>query len=185
MEGAPYTLGYASPEVTAHGHCPDPSNLLGHHKDDVHAVGVMCLVWLSPVGNMPFGPSKAQLGKMDTPEGVNQAKRNVMRTFQAWVSAAVFVCIGLKGCHKCKFMAMPNLGVSQLGLIWQLCRQLMSLLMQPVQGVALPSDLTPLPSLCTTLSFSDGSMWVYCTLLLLSVVCFRAALQIWQKAESM
>lgn len=84
--GAPWTLGYSSPEVMAHGHCQDPANPLGPHKADIHAVAVMTLLWLNPGANMPFGPTREQLANMGSPEGVAKAKKTVMRNFQAWVS---------------------------------------------------------------------------------------------------
>ena len=89
IEGAPTTLGYPSPEATAPGHPNRPSCPLGRHKDDVHAVGVMGLLFLSPEGKMPFGPSKGQWEQvLRDPTAFQEVKKSVVSSHKAWVSHA-------------------------------------------------------------------------------------------------
>ena len=86
LEGAPNTLGYPSPEVTALGHSQQPSSPLDLHKDDVWAVGVMGLLWLSKRQNMPFGPTRQQAKRLASPQGLAEAKKSVLAQHDAWVS---------------------------------------------------------------------------------------------------
>ena len=46
-EGAPSALGYISAEATVRSHPRYPLSPMGRHKDDVHAVGVMGVLFLS------------------------------------------------------------------------------------------------------------------------------------------
>ena len=87
MEGAPATLGYSSPEVTALGHRQQPSRPLDLHKDDVWAVGVMGLLWLSKGQDMPFGPTKGQAQTLANPQCLAEARKGVIAQQQAWVSS--------------------------------------------------------------------------------------------------
>lgn len=89
IEGAPTTLGYPSPEATAPGHPLRPSCPLGRHKDDVHAVGVMGLLFLTPQGHMPFGPSKGQWDQAQRdPSALQRVRESVISNHKAWVSHA-------------------------------------------------------------------------------------------------
>ena len=94
VEGAPNTLGYPSPEVTALGHTQQPSAPLDMHKDDVWAVGVMGLLWLSKGQDLPFGPTRQQAKRLTTPQGLADAKKWVLAQHGAWVSS----CSHLKLC---------------------------------------------------------------------------------------
>ena len=110
IEGAPHTLGYGSPEALACTHNPTSALPFDPHKDDVHAVGVMGLLWLSGKGNMPFGPTKAQGLRMQAArspvEGktaLEAATTHVQMMQQHWVgnktSAVVPVhCLLKRGC---------------------------------------------------------------------------------------
>lgn len=90
--GALATLGYPSPEATAPGHPKRPSCPLGRHKDDVHAVGVMGLLFLSPESRMPFGPSKGQWDRVQRdPTALQEVKKSVISNHKAWVSHAYAV----------------------------------------------------------------------------------------------
>ena len=91
LEGAPNTLGYPSPEVTALGHSQQPSSPLDLHKDDLWAVGVMGLLWLSKRQTMPFGPTRQQAKRLATPHGLAEAKKSVLTQHDAWVSLTSFV----------------------------------------------------------------------------------------------
>ena len=93
LEGAPNTLGYPSPEVTALGHGQQPSSPLDLdlHKDDVWAVGVMGLLWLSKKQNMPFGPTRQQAKRLASPQGLAEAKKSLLAQHDAWVSLSSFV----------------------------------------------------------------------------------------------
>ena len=86
VQGAPTTLGYPSPEVTALGHSQQPSGPLHLHKDDVWAVGVMGLLWLSKGQDMPFGPTRHQARRLASPEGLAEARKGLMAHHHAWVS---------------------------------------------------------------------------------------------------
>ncbi|KAL3137754.1 hypothetical protein ABBQ38_005017 [Trebouxia sp. C0009 RCD-2024] len=86
--GALATLGYPSPEATAPGHPKRPSCPLGRHKDDVHAVGVMGLLFLSPESRMPFGPSKGQWDRVQRdPTALQEVKKSVISNHKAWEAA--------------------------------------------------------------------------------------------------
>ncbi|KAL3151514.1 hypothetical protein ABBQ38_012513 [Trebouxia sp. C0009 RCD-2024] len=87
VEGAPYTLGYPSPEVTAMGHSQQPSGPLDLHKGDVWAVGVMGLLWLSKGLEMPFGPTRHQAETLASPEGLAKARKGVIEQHDAWAKA--------------------------------------------------------------------------------------------------
>ena len=87
IKGAPNTLGYTSPEVTSQG-VPQLQQPAAHahlHKDDVWAVGVMGLLWLSRSSDMPFGPSRMQAG-WRCPELQSTVRKAVMAKHAAWVS---------------------------------------------------------------------------------------------------
>ena len=86
VEGAPSTLGYSSPEVTALRHSQQPSGPLDMHKDDVWAVGVMGLLWLSKGQDMPFGPTRHQAKMLANPQFLAEAKERVRGRHLAWVS---------------------------------------------------------------------------------------------------
>ncbi|KAL3150673.1 hypothetical protein ABBQ32_000469 [Trebouxia sp. C0010 RCD-2024] len=87
VEGAPTTLGYLSPEATAPGHPKCPSCPLGRHKDDVHAVGVMGLLFLSVEGKMPFGPSKGQWERVQRdPTPLQEVRKSVISNHKAWAA---------------------------------------------------------------------------------------------------
>ena len=94
VEGAPNTLGYPSPEVTALGHTQQPSAPLYMHQDDVWAVAVMGLLWLSKGQDMPFGPTRQQAKRLTNPQGLADAKKWVLAQHDAWVSR----CPDLKLC---------------------------------------------------------------------------------------
>ncbi|KAL3155171.1 Cyclin-dependent kinase 6 [Trebouxia sp. C0010 RCD-2024] len=87
VEGAPSTLGYPSPEVTALGHGQQPSVPLDLHKDDVWAVGVMGLLWLSKGQDMPFGPTRHQAERLASPEGLAETREGVMAQHSSWAQA--------------------------------------------------------------------------------------------------
>ena len=87
LEGAPRTLGYPSPEVTLPDHPQQPVSPLGRHKDDIHAVGVMGLQFLSAEGNMPFGPTKEQWEHLQhDPSALSAVRESVINNHRAWVS---------------------------------------------------------------------------------------------------
>ncbi len=52
----------------------------------------MGLLWLSAKGDMPFGPTKAQGARLQTPNGLEEAKSGVIKKHREWVSFAL--CIG-------------------------------------------------------------------------------------------
>ncbi|KAL3159335.1 serine threonine protein kinase [Trebouxia sp. C0010 RCD-2024] len=87
VEGAPSTLGYPSPEVTALGHSHQPSAPLDLHKDDVWAVGVMGLLWLSKGQDMPFGPTRHQAERLASPQGMAETREGVMAQHSSWAKA--------------------------------------------------------------------------------------------------
>ncbi|KAL3151550.1 hypothetical protein ABBQ38_012545 [Trebouxia sp. C0009 RCD-2024] len=87
VEGAPSTLGYPSPEVTALGHSQQPSGPLDLHKDDVWAVGVMGLLWLSKGQDMAFGPTRHQAKTLASPQGLAEARERVTAQHRSWAEA--------------------------------------------------------------------------------------------------
>ena len=94
LEGAPSTLGYSSPEATMPGHPEKPVAPLGRHKDDMHALGVMGLQFLSTEGNMPFGPTKEQWEQLQCNASALSVVRNsVIFNHRAWVSHVELFCI--------------------------------------------------------------------------------------------
>ena len=86
VEGAPSTLGYPSPEVTALEHSQQPLAPLDMHKDDVWAVGVMGLLWLSKGQDMPFGPTRHQAAMLGNRQLLAEARARVKARHLDWVS---------------------------------------------------------------------------------------------------
>ncbi len=94
IEGCPTSLGFLSPEATAPGHPQCPSDPLGRHKNDVYAVGVMGLFFLSTKAEMPFGPTEEQMERVQRdPTALQEVKEKVMSNHKAWVSHVRMSCL--------------------------------------------------------------------------------------------
>ena len=63
-----------------------PSAPLDLCKDDIWAVGVMGLLWLSKGQDMPFGPTRDQASRLTSPHSLAEAKEGVKARHLAWVS---------------------------------------------------------------------------------------------------
>ena len=86
-EGLPYTLGFAPPEVMAHGHSSTSLSLA--QSADIYAVGIMGLLWLSNQAEMPFGPTQEQARQMEHVECSQVVRDAIQQDVQdrqaAWV----------------------------------------------------------------------------------------------------
>ncbi len=51
----------------------------------------MGLLWLSPKGDMPFGPTKAQAARLQTLKGLEEASSGVIQRHREWVSFALSI----------------------------------------------------------------------------------------------
>ena len=89
ITGFPATLGFLTPEAMSGNLRQTPVTRLDLHKSDVYAVGVMCLLFLSPDMEMPFGPTKKEMVEMQRdPAVVSAIKQSVVTNHNAWVSHA-------------------------------------------------------------------------------------------------
>ena len=89
------------------------------HKDDVWAVGVMGLLWVSKGQDLPFGPTRQQATKLDDKVALGKAQSRVAARHAAWVSNLNFSHLQCLACLPvldvwahlctCELTMLPNM----------------------------------------------------------------------------